>query len=44
MPSEDTEILEFDQYQKTDKAPLMIYADRKCLIEKTEGCKKNIEN
>ena len=26
-PSEDTTILEFNQYQKSDKAPLIIYAD-----------------
>ena len=25
MPSEDTEIVEFNQYQKSDKAPFMIY-------------------
>ena len=44
MPSEDTEILEFDQYQKTDKASLIIYTDLECLIEKIDGCKKNLEN
>ena len=27
MPSEDTKILEFNQYQKSDKAPFIIYAD-----------------
>ena len=27
MPSEVTKILEFDQYQKSDKAPFVIYAD-----------------
>ena len=27
MPSEDTKIVEFDQYQKSDKAPYIIYAD-----------------
>ena len=25
MPSEDTKILEFDQYQKSDKTPFIIY-------------------
>ena len=25
-PSEDTKILDFNQYQKSDKAPLIIYA------------------
>ena len=27
MPSEDTKILEFNQYQKSDKAPVIIHAD-----------------
>ena len=27
MPSEDTKILEFDQYQNSDKTPFIIYAD-----------------
>ena len=27
MPSEDTKILELNQYQKSDKAPFIIYAD-----------------
>ena len=27
MPSEDTKILDFNQYQKSDKAPFVIYAD-----------------
>ena len=43
-PSEDSKILEFNQYQKSDKAPFFIYSDLKCLIEKTDGCKKNPEN
>ena len=34
MPSEDTKILEFDQYQKSDKAPFIISADFERLIEK----------
>ena len=29
MPSEDTKMLEFNQYQKSDKAPLIIYANVK---------------
>ena len=37
MPSEDTKILEFNQYQKSDKAPIIIYADLECLIEKIDG-------
>ena len=44
MPSEDTKILEFNQYQKSDKAPFIIYADLDSLIEKINGCKKKSEN
>ena len=29
MPSEDTKTLEFNQYQKSDKAPSIIYANRR---------------
>ena len=43
MSSEDTKILEFIQYQKSDKAPF-IYADHGCLLEKIDGCKYNPEN
>ena len=32
IPSEDTNILEFNQYQKSDKAPLIVYADLECVI------------
>ena len=44
MPSEDTKILEFNQYQKSDKAPFIIHADLECAIEKTNGCKNDPEN
>ena len=44
MPSEDTKILQFNQYQKSDKAPFIIYADVECIIEKIDGCKNNPEN
>ena len=44
MPSEDTEILQFNQYKKSDKAPFIIYADLQCIIEKFDGCKNNPEN
>ena len=44
MPSEDTKILEFNQYQKSNKASFIIYADFACIIEKTDGCKNNPEN
>ena len=33
MPSEDTKILEFNQFQKSDKTPSIIYADLECIIE-----------
>ena len=33
IPSEDTEMLEFNQYQKSDKTPFILYADLECLIE-----------
>ena len=44
MPSEDTKMLEFNQYQKSDKAPFVTYADLECSIEKVNGCKNNPEN
>ena len=44
MPSEDTKLLEFNQYQKSDKAPFITYADLECMIEKIDGCKNNLEN
>ena len=44
MRSEDTKILELNQYQKSDKAPFIIYADLECITEKTDGCKNNAEN
>ena len=34
MPSEDTKILEFNRYQKSDKALFIIYADLECLIKR----------
>ena len=44
MPSEDTKILEFNQYQKSDLAAFVIYASLDCLIEKVDQCKSNPEN
>ena len=44
MPSEDTKILEFNQYQKSDKATFIIHADLECIIDKIDGCKNNPEN
>ena len=37
MPSKDVEILEFNQHQKSFKAPFIIYADLECLIEKVDA-------
>ena len=44
MPSEDTKILKFNQYQKSNQAPFIIYADFECMIEKIDECKDNHEN
>ena len=44
MLSEDTKVLEFNQYQKSDKALFIIYADLECLIENIDECKNNLEN
>ena len=44
MPLEDTRILEFHQDQKSDKAPIIIYADLECIMQKIHGCKNNPEN
>ena len=39
MPFEDTKILEFDQYHKSDKVSFIIQADLEPLMEKIDGCK-----
>ena len=44
MPSEDTKILESNQYQKFDKVPFIIYVDLECLIEKINVWKNNPES
>ena len=44
MSWEDNKILEFNQYQKSDKAPFIMYADLECIIEKIDECKNNPEN
>ena len=41
MLFEVTKILEFNQYQKSNKVPFVIYADPKFLIKKIDGCKNN---
>ena len=42
--SEDAEILQFNQYQKSDKASFIIYADLECILEKVDGCKNILKN
>ena len=44
MCSEDTKILELNQYQKSDKAPFIIQAVFECMIEKIDGFTNNPEN
>ena len=42
-PSEKDNILEFNQYMKSDKMPYIFYADIESLIKKIEGCANNPE-
>ena len=44
MSSQDTKILEFNQYQKFDKVSFSFCADLECIIETSDGCKNNLEN
>ena len=44
MFPEDTKILEFYQYKKSDKASFVTYADLECIIQKIDGCINNVEN
>ena len=44
MPSEETKILEFNQYQKSNKAPFIIYGDVESLIENIDQCKNKLKN
>ena len=44
MLFEDTKILDFNEYQKSDKTLFIIYADFECIIEKIYECKNNPEN
>ena len=39
MSLECTNVLEFNRYHKSDKAPFIIHADFDCIIEKIDGCK-----
>ena len=42
MPFEDTKMLKFNQYQKSDKAAFIIYADLECITEKLDKCKNSL--
>ena len=44
MSSEDTKILEYNQYQQSDIAPFIFYVDLECIVEKTDGFKNNSGN
>ena len=44
MSFEDIKILEINEYQKSDKAPLIIYVGAECIIKKIDGCENNPEN
>ena len=44
MPSENTKILEFNQYQKSEKAPFIIYVDLECWAENNDEFKNNPDN
>ena len=43
LSTEDTKMLQFNQYQEPDKVPFIIYADLECIIENVDGCKNNLE-
>ena len=44
MPSEKDNILELNQYMKSNKMPCIIYADIEYLIKKIDGCANSPEN
>ena len=44
MFSKENNILELNPYQKSDKAPFLIYVDLACIIKKIHRCKNNPEN
>ena len=43
VESERNNILELNQYVKSDKMPYTIYADIESLIQKTDGCENDPE-
>ena len=44
IPSAGNEMLQINQYQKSDKAPSIIYADLEYITENIYGFKNNPEN
>ena len=44
MPSEKDNILEYNQYMKSDKMPYIIYADIEFLMKEIYDCENNSEN
>ena len=44
MSSKGTKISKLNQYQKSDRAPFIIYANLERIIEKIVGCKNNPKN
>ena len=44
MNSKNTKILDFNQFQKSDKASFVTYVGLKCMIEKIDECKNSPEN
>ena len=44
MPSEDSKILGFNQYQNPGKTLFIIYGYLQCLIKKADGCKNDPES
>ena len=44
MLSEGNNILEFNQYTKSDKVPHIIYVDIEALIKTMDGCANNSKN
>ena len=43
MPNEYNKILKYNHGEKSLKAPFIIYADLKCLLEKMYSCQNNPE-
>ena len=44
VSSEKDNVLEFNQYMRSDKMPYIIYADIESLIKKIDGCSNNPES